>query len=719
VFNKTGTLGSYGRSFSSHLFSSERQRKIYLLLRKGQAFMNLQNLFFSTAAFFLARASIFGEIAPFGIVFWLLVLRLKPAQAYTVAFFVFLGRLSAFSGLELYGLLVAMPAIWLLEGLYLRLLGRRPPLLLQALLAPFWQKVPLILFAYYSLFDLFVLSMEVAMAVLCVVLLKPVMEKPEEDRSLEQEAVIAVIILTGLLLLGTKGIILPAGITLRGLLAKAILLGGAYLFGASWGASAALLIGLLIMVTDFATPGFILASITAAFLAGLVHKYGRLLTSAFFLFGSWCFYCLNFETGNFVAAEDFLVVLVFLLLPAAFLNRVRQEKRKLSFFSLPEEEGLRRLVAQRIKDFSRIFKELGEAFSYTFQNEQIVSSTDISPLLNSLAEKVCQGCLFKRRCWETEFYKNYNVMLELFTRLESEGRISEGHIPKELRERCTRSKELVRAAEELRDIYHLNRYWQAQFKEGRQLVSSQLNGISAVMNDLAQEIKLELVEGEENVAAPKYLLEVGISQAVCKGKRASGDYYSIMELKDGKQVIILSDGMGSGMRAQQESKATVSIIEKLLEAGFERDIILRTVNSLLQLRSSDEIFATVDLLLFDSICGQFELLKIGAAPSYLKKREKIKELGANSLPMGILHQIEAESLHEVVEDGDLLLLFTDGLLETISIDGGGGQEWLLGFLRQVDESTHAQFVADRLLDAVSAQPEDDITVIVCRVRKLF
>ncbi|NLC52136.1 MAG: SpoIIE family protein phosphatase, partial [Firmicutes bacterium] len=316
-------------------------------------------------------------------------------------------------------------------------------------------------------------------------------------------------------------------------------------------------------------------------------------------------------------------------------------------------------------------------------------------------------------------YKNYNVMLELFTRLESEGRISEGHIPKELRERCTRSKELVRAAEELRDIYHLNRYWQAQFKEGRQLVSSQLNGISAVMNDLAQEIKLELVEGEENVAAPKYLLEVGISQAVCKGKRASGDYYSIMELKDGKQVIILSDGMGSGMRAQQESKATVSIIEKLLEAGFERDIILRTVNSLLQLRSSDEIFATVDLLLFDSICGQFELLKIGAAPSYLKKREKIKELGANSLPMGILHQIEAESLHEVVEDGDLLLLFTDGLLETISIDGGGGQEWLLGFLRQVDESTQAQFVADRLLDAVSAQPEDDITVIVCRVRKLF
>ena len=114
------------------------------------------------------------------------------------------------------------------------------------------------------------------------------------------------------------------------------------------------------------------------------------------------------------------------------------------------------------------------------------------------------------------------------------------------------------------------------------------------------------------------------------------DYYSLLELGVREQVIILSDGMGNGPRAAAESKATIVLLERLLEAGFKKEVVLRSVNSLLQLRTGDETFATVDMALIDLVEGEVELLKIGAAPSMIKREKEVFRIGAPSLPLGIL-----------------------------------------------------------------------------------
>jgi len=187
-----------------------------------------------------------------------------------------------------------------------------------------------------------------------------------------------------------------------------------------------------------------------------------------------------------------------------------------------------------------------------------------------------------------------------------------------------------------------------------------LQGLAEVMHDLAREVeenRFAPVVGEQ---APLFNLELGLAQKAGWNQQVCGDYYSLLELGLREQVIILSDGMGSGPRAAAESKATIVLLERLLEAGFKKEVVLRSVNSLLQLRTGDEIFATVDMALIDLVEGEVELIKIGAAPSIVKRGKEVFSIGGPSLPLGILSQVEVESYLEMLQPNDLLVMVTDG-----------------------------------------------------------
>ena len=54
---------------------------------------------------------------------------------------------------------------------------------------------------------------------------------------------------------------------------------------------------------------------------------------------------------------------------------------------------------------------------------------------------------------------------------------------------------------------------------------------------------------------------------------------------------------------------TVDCLGKLLQAGFSIDVSVKTVNSLLALRSAGENFATVDMAIIDQYNGEVEFLK--------------------------------------------------------------------------------------------------------------
>lgn len=225
---------------------------------------------------------------------------------------------------------------------------------------------------------------------------------------------------------------------------------------------------------------------------------------------------------------------------------------------------------------------------------------------------------------------------------------------------------------------------------------------------------LRLVEEEA------FRVTTGIAKVSKQNNSVSGDNYTFMNTGEGKYIVALSDGMGSGQKAAMQSKATVSLLEQFMEAGFDKDITVKLINSILVLRSNDDSFATIDLSVIDLYEGSVEFVKIGAVPTFIKRNGSVEAVRNVSLPAGILSNIEVELMNRSVESGEFIIMMTDGIPDAFQEGGEDGIKLLQGFIQEL-KTINPQEIADSILrEAYSrsgGEPFDDMTVMVSKVWK--
>ena len=158
------------------------------------------------------------------------------------------------------------------------------------------------------------------------------------------------------------------------------------------------------------------------------------------------------------------------------------------------------------------------------------------------------------------------------------------------------------------------------------------------------------------------------------GQEICGD--SVSTFQSGpRQFVCLSDGMGSGPSAALESGLVTMMLRKLLENGASVDSALLLVNTALLSKSGEEAYATADVLVADGCKGVVHLYKCGSAPSYLYRGGQMTVLEADSLPLGILTSASPRRHSIELEDGDVLILLSDGAGEPNEKFWGGPEEW--------------------------------------------
>ncbi len=195
----------------------------------------------------------------------------------------------------------------------------------------------------------------------------------------------------------------------------------------------------------------------------------------------------------------------------------------------------------------------------------------------------------------------------------------------------------------------------------------------------------------------------------------SGDHFRCVMPGGGKFVITLSDGMGTGKQASNESQAIIELLDSFLRAGFDKRVAVRLINSIMILKSANDTFATLDMCIIDLHTGEVEFIKTGAEPSFIKKDGQVETVRAASLPVGLLPEMEVETFARRVKDGDTIVMVTDGV-ETRQ----GGNKWIKGFIEKAGE-TSANDLASKLLDQAikenDGQVSDDMTVISLKIRR--
>ncbi len=199
--------------------------------------------------------------------------------------------------------------------------------------------------------------------------------------------------------------------------------------------------------------------------------------------------------------------------------------------------------------------------------------------------------------------------------------------------------------------------------------------------------------------------------------KISGDNFTFGEI-DNIHYSALSDGMGIGRKANEESKVAISLLEKLMEANIDKDIILKTINSVLRTKSNDEIFTTLDLSFIDLYLGKLQMIKTGAPATFIKKKDRVEIINSRTLPVGILKEIDFNLYEEYIEDGDIIIMVSDGVLDANRyIDNS--EVWLKDIITKID-SINPQVIANEIIKEASnvvLNTRDDMTVLVTKVWK--
>lgn len=203
------------------------------------------------------------------------------------------------------------------------------------------------------------------------------------------------------------------------------------------------------------------------------------------------------------------------------------------------------------------------------------------------------------------------------------------------------------------------------------------------------------------------------ASTVKDGSELSGDSFAYAGRAD-RYYTVLCDGIGSGEEAHNESNGAVDLLSKFLYTDFSEEQILRTLNTILMIKLGEERFVTFDFNIIDYGSREVRLYKAGAAPTYIISRNNVDKISGKSLPLGILDNFEYSSFKKKIEVGDMIIMVSDGITDSIGLDEKKSLDKYLELIINKDPQTIANSI---LSYALRGQDKiiDDMTVLVTKI----
>ena len=233
-----------------------------------------------------------------------------------------------------------------------------------------------------------------------------------------------------------------------------------------------------------------------------------------------------------------------------------------------------------------------------------------------------------------------------------------------------------------------------------------------------KDIKRENIITYKVISDDKYILDIGCSNKIKDNMSVSGDSILKTKLKDGKYLLAISDGMGSGPEARKSSQIVTKMLKRLLDSGFERETSIDLINSNL-LNVSEDVFATLDIVIVDLYKGNIEFIKNGACPTYIKNNRKIQIIKSLTLPAGIVKETNTDVFDKDIENNDIIVMCSDGILDS-NIEYKNKELWikyLLEDINVVNPQKIADIILNESIDNNFGKIKDDMSVLVCKLIK--
>lgn len=270
----------------------------------------------------------------------------------------------------------------------------------------------------------------------------------------------------------------------------------------------------------------------------------------------------------------------------------------------------------------------------------------------------------------------------------------------------------------------------------RMLLDALTRQVHAVLENRhlqAQEIEKQKLDRDIKVAAdiqqrilPKSLPAIegyDLAGVNIPTKFVGGDYYDCILLADGRYMLIMADVAGKGIPAALLVSSFHAYLSAYLESHITLTDLARRLNTVIYRASTEERYITAALVLFTPSTGELECINAGHTATYLHRNDgTIQELNTGGVALGMLDMdLPYKSDHVVLERGERLLLYTDGVTEAMNTKSqlydtdGSFKRFLQSRPSEAAQGIINSLLADIERFTASAPQADDITAM-CLIR---
>lgn len=582
------------------------------------------------------------------------------------------------------------------------------------------------------------------------------------------------------------------------------------------GATSGVTIGAVLGIIGSGEPALVASFALSGMIAGILSRFGKIGVILGFIAGNILLaYVTNGNTVSIIYLKEIVLASLGLLLVPKnveiniedFFDKNLYLPVGASYNFENKTDTIYKLntVSETINEMSRNYKEEELKKGQAIENSKDAFIMEVEERIENRKDNILYEELVENK---------ENITSDIFDILQNNGEITKEDILKLLEKRNEYVlgfedfdtnmkieediKSMARLLNEIYKIGKLNNLWKQRINENKKVISSQLDGVSKAISNVANSIKSEEASFEEEkkeikllckqkgnevldinikkeksgrfivnlyinsckdeekckiediekvlskvlkddivlqrevcgreeqnlckqiyMSKDRFSIQIGIAHDKKKESAVSGDYSNQTRLDDGKYLISLSDGMGSGPEARKSSQIAVKMLTRMLSSGFDRDTSMELINSSMYINSKEDMYATLDIAILDLYSGNMEFMKNGACPTFIKNKKEVTVVKSISLPAGILDKIDLVVYDKDLSDGDIIVMCSDGILES-NQEYENKEIWIKNLLEEI-ETENVQKIANIILkesiDNYFGSAKDDMTVIVMKIKK--
>jgi len=238
------------------------------------------------------------------------------------------------------------------------------------------------------------------------------------------------------------------------------------------------------------------------------------------------------------------------------------------------------------------------------------------------------------------------------------------------------------------------------------------------------EKELEIAKGIQQSFLPDCAPDIAGIELAAKNIPAlevGGDFYDFIPIAKDRWGLVIADVSGKGVPAALFMALSRTLIRASTTTNADPALSIEQANRLICEDSKTSMFVTLFYAILDAREMTLNYVNAGHNPPVLLQgaSSHVSLLKAEGIALGVIDDVELQSVRVNLKPGDVLVLYTDGVTEAINDkEEEFGEERLLRIITE-NRDRQAAEIMERILDAITAfageRPQfDDITLMVLR-----